>query len=464
MTKLNRWERTYAVFLLCAATAIASPAQTFTTLVNFDGPDGAYPDADLVQAANGDFYGTTAGGGANDEGTVYKTTSTGKLSTLYSFCSQANCTDGNTPFFAALFQPANGNFYGTTAGGGANDEGTTFKITPAGGLTTLDSFDGSDGDGPVAGLVQATDGDFYGTTVQGGANGYGTVYKTTSTGHLTTLYSFCSQANCADGSYPSAGLIQATNGNFYGTTSEGGANDEGTVFEITPAGKLTRLHSFDGADGSSPYAGLIQATDGDFYGTTYGGADNEGTVFKITSGGTLTTLHVFLGINGSSPYAGLIQATDGDFYGTTFRGGANGDGTAFKVTPAGTLTKLHSFDGTDGSYPHAGLIQATDGDFYGTTTSGGAGNEGTMFSLSVGLGPFVETRPTSGGVGAAVIILGNDLTRSTSVTFNGTAAAFNVVSASEITTTVPAGATTGTVEVTTSSRTLKSNVAFRVLP
>jgi uncharacterized repeat protein (TIGR03803 family) len=175
-------------------------------------------------------------------------------------------------------------------------------------------------------------------------------------------------------------------------------------------------------------------------------------------------LHIFLGINGAYPRAGLIQATDGDLYGTTFSGGTDGDGTVFKITPAGTLTKLHTFDGADGSYPYAGLIQATDGDLYGTTASGGADNEGTVFSLSVGLGPFVETRPTSGGVGAAVIILGNDLTRSTSVTFNGTAAAFNVVSASEITTTVPAGATTGTVEVTTSSRTLKGNVAFRVLP
>ncbi|MGC1372264.1 MAG: choice-of-anchor tandem repeat GloVer-containing protein [Candidatus Sulfotelmatobacter sp.] len=409
MAKLNGWGKAYAVFLLCAATSIVLPAQTFTTLVNFDGPDGAYPDAGLVQAANGDFYGTTAGGGANDEGTI-------------------------------------------------------FKITPAGGLTTLDSFDGSDGDGPVADLVQATDGDFYGTTAQGGANGYGTVYKTTSTGQLTTLYSFCSQANCADGSYPWAGLIQAANGNFYGTTSESGANDQGTVFEITPAGKLTRLHSFDGTDGSSPYAGLIQATDGDFYGTTYGGADNEGTVFKITSGGTVTTLHIFLGINGAYPRAGLIRSTDGDFYGTTFSGGTNGDGTVFKITPAGTLTKLHTFDGADGSYPYAGLIQATDGDLYGTTASGGADNEGTVFSLSVGLGPFVATRPTSGDVGASVIILGTNLTGSTSVTFNGTAATFNVVSGSEIATTVPAGATSGTVEVTTSSRTLKSNVSFRVLP
>jgi uncharacterized repeat protein (TIGR03803 family) len=166
--------------------------------------------------------------------------------------------------------------------------------------------------------------------------------------------------------------------------------------------------------------------------------------------------------DGQVPNAGLIQATDGNFYGTTLSGGTLGAGTIFKITSTGTLTTLHSFTGTDGEEPYAGLIQGTNGEFYGTTSGGGAHGYGVVFRLSAGLGPFVETRPTSGKVGAAVTILGTDLTGATSVTFNGQAATFTVVSSSEITTNVPTGATTGEVEVKTPGRTFTSNVEFRV--
>jgi uncharacterized repeat protein (TIGR03803 family) len=188
----------------------------------------------------------------------------------------------------------------------------------------------------------------------------------------------------------------------------------------------------------------------------------------------LTTLYSFCAqggncTDGAGPIAGLVQATDGNYYGTTEGGGANNDGTVFKITPSGTLTTLHSFDGVDGANPNAALVQRTDGKFYGTTDVGGASGScnppngcGTIFSLSVGLGPFVETNPTSGAVGAAVTILGNSLTGATSVTFNGIAATFTVKSKSEITTTVPAGATTGTVQVATPGGTRSSNVPFRV--
>jgi uncharacterized repeat protein (TIGR03803 family) len=230
---------------------------------------------------------------------------------------------------------------------------------------------------------------------------------------------------------------------------------------------LTTLHSFDGTNGRNPYAdGLVQGTDGNFYGTTFnGGANGHGTMFKITPGGILTTLHSFHGTdgNGTSPQARLVQGTDGNFYGTTSIGGGHNKGTVFKITPGGTLTTLHRFHGTDGSYPYAGLVQGTDGNFYGTTLIGGANlNDGTVYSLSAGLGPFVETRPVCGKVGAAVIILGYNLIGTTDVSFNGTAAAFTVVSSTEITTTVPDGATTGKVEVTTPSGTLTSNVNFHV--
>jgi len=181
----------------------------------------------------------------------------------------------------------------------------------------------------------------------------------------------------------------------------------------------------------------------------------------------MITLHSFHGTDGSEPYAGLVQATNGNFYGTTVYGGANcvpdgGCGTIFKITPGGALTTLHSFDVTDGENPETGLTQDTNGKFYGTMQAGGAYNGGTIYSLSVGLGAFVETQTSSGKVGAAVKILGTDLTGATSVTFNGTVATFTVVSKSEITTTVPTGATTGRVQVVTPSGTLTSNVNFRV--
>src|ERR1039458_8611686 len=223
-----------------------------------------------------------------------------------------------------------------------------------------------------------------------------------------------------------------------------------------PAQTLTTLYSFCSQsgcpDGYSPYAGLVQATNGDLYGTTYfGGTGNGGTIFKIAPGGTLTTLYSFCSqtncADGGGPYAGLVQATSGDFYGTTALGGTGGWGTVFKITPGGTLTTLYSFcsqtNCTDGATPYAGLVQDTNGDFYGTTTHKGGAASGTVFSLSVGLGPFVETRPPYGKVGAAVKILGTNLTGAASVSFDGTAAVFTVVSSSEITTTVPAGASSG---------------------
>jgi uncharacterized repeat protein (TIGR03803 family) len=197
-----------------------------------------------------------------------------------------------------------------------------------------------------------------------------------------------------------------------------------------------------------------------------GGTDDNGTIFCITPTGTLTTLHTFLIAEGKEPGAALIQATDGNFYGTAHAGGANNAGTIFNISASGTLTTLYSFCSqsgcADGQSPNASLVQDTNGTFYGTTGAGGANGYGTVFSLSVGLGPFVETNPTSGKVGAAVGILGSNLKGATSVSFNGTAATFKVSSTSLITTTVPAGATTGTVQVVTPSGTLSSNVPFRV--
>src|ERR1035438_6266078 len=293
--KLDWGNRAYAVFVLYATTAIALPAQTFTTLHSFDGTDGELPIQGLVQATDGNLYGTTVGGGVNQRGgTIFQITpSSGTLATLYSFCYKTGCADGKFPY-ASLVQAPNGDFYGTTFQGGANNLGTVFKIDSTGEPTTVYSFCSQSGctDGAYPeGTLVLSGGDFYGTTNGGGTNSpNGTVFKITPNGLLTTLYSFCSQTGCADGALPAAGLVQATNGEFYGTTQTGGANCVrpgcGTVFKITPTGKLTTLYNFCSLsscrDGADPVVGLVQATNGDFYGTTQdGGANAIGTVFRI---------------------------------------------------------------------------------------------------------------------------------------------------------------------------------------
>jgi uncharacterized repeat protein (TIGR03803 family) len=492
VTRMNACKARCALLVTCVTVAIVSRAQTFTTLVSFNGTDGVYPYGTPVQGINGDLYGTTLG-------TVFEMTAEGTLTTLLTF----DFTDGSSPY-AGVILGTDGNFYGTTGEGGANTClvagtdigcGTVFKITPGGALTTLYSFcsqaNCTDGYFPRAALVQGSNGNLYGTTQTGGnsacnfegSSGCGTVFEITRAGKLTTLYTF----NGLDGQSPIAGLIQSSSGNFYGTTYYGGAYTScgygvgcGTIFEMTPEGTLTTLHSFDSTDGAFPAGGLVQGTDGTYYGTTSAGGANPdacfqgcGTVFKMTGEGMLTTLLSFDGADGFRPEAGLIEATDGNFYGITDFGGANcapsGCGTIFEMTPGAALTTLYSFcaqaNCTDGENPYAGLVQATNGNFYGTTFGGGGSDGyGTVFSLSVGLGPFVETIPTSGKAGSEVGILGNDLKGATSVTFNGTPAQFTVKSPTLILTHVPTGASTGTVQLALPKGTLSSNVPFYVIP
>jgi uncharacterized repeat protein (TIGR03803 family) len=471
-----------APILITLAWSMAAPAQAFKTLLSFELlTDGAAPEGILIQGTDGKLYGTTAGSdvdeGAYRFGTVFKITSSGHLTTLYAFCSQAFCADGADPL-AGVVQAADGNFYGTANGGGTTDVGIIFKMTPSGTLTTLHSLSQQVGYSSYGTLVQAGNGSFYGTTYYGGANDEGTVFSISPSGVFKTLYTFGTQSR--DGGWPEAGLVRASDGSFYGTTSA--YLGPGTVFKITPSGALTTVHHFCSepscADGAFPNQ-LVVASDGNFYGTTMeGGGNGWGTVFKMTSAGTLTTLYNFCSktgcVDGGTPTEGLIQATDGNFYGTTNRGGDAGYGSVFRITLAGELTPLYSFCSqsgcTDGAFPF-GLVQDTDGNLYGTTFNGGLDDScslglgcGTIFSLSLGLGPFVETGPTFGKVGAAVKILGTDLTGATSVTFNGAPATFTVQSATFIKTTVPAGATTGPIQVVTPNGTLTSNVNFQVLP
>jgi uncharacterized repeat protein (TIGR03803 family) len=473
-----RWRRAiFIALLVLGATAIGSFAQvTFNTLVNFNGSNGNMP-ASVVQGRDGNLYGTTAIGGPANWGTVYNVTSSGKFTGLYDFCKLNNCTDGAFPLVGLVLNK-DGDFYGTTNVGGANNEGIVYKTTPTGTLSTVYNFCSMsscrDGSNPVGGVIRGTDGNFYGTTYGGGNNGAGTVYKVTTSGALTSLYSFCQQTNCSDGGNPQSTLVQATDGDFYGTTTYGGTGNSGTVFKITSSGTLTSLYSFckdrGCPDGMNPYVGLVQATDGAFYGTTrFGGHNGSGTIFRITPEGALTTLYHFCALtncaDGASPLAALIQATDGNLYGTTFGGGSGGVGTVFSMPLGGRPTVLHSFDTTDGGDPAASLYQATSGSFYGTTLGGGNASDGTVFNLSTGLGSFASLVATAGKEGTNVGILGQSFTKSSVVKFAGVeATTLTLMGSTFINATVPTGALTGQVTVTTGATTLATPQTFDVTP
>lgn len=497
--------RNLFLLLVCLATTITSSAQTFSVVSNFytSPAEPANPGAILTQGLDGFSYSTAQGG---NYGTVYGVSTTGDLYRLYTFGENPN--DPQFAYYSGLALGANGNFYGTAPGGGANAQGAVYKITISRDLTLLYSFcslgNCTDGAQPQASLMLGRDGNFYGITAYGGGNaphpcssgnGCGTVFKITPTGELTTLYRFCSKANCADGSTPLSGLVQGSDGNFYGTTSQGGNFSSlfcdsgcGTVFKITPTGAFTTLYSFcsqpDCPDGNGPSVGLIQATDGNFYGTTGGAGANGigGTIFKITPTGSLTTLYSFCslancldGDGPSAPY--LLQATNGKIYGTTGRGGLQqagsgyncdgGCGTIYEITTSGEFKSLYDFcsksDCVDG-YGSTGLVQETNGKLYGTTELGGKNVTGTVFSLALDLPPLVKFVPADRLVGDTVIILGQGFEHATAVSFNGTAASFKVVSDTHITATVPAGATTGDITVTEPGGALHSQYAFHVLP
>jgi uncharacterized repeat protein (TIGR03803 family) len=475
MTKLSASTTICLVLLFCAATTIRSSAQ-FNTLANFNEDNGADPRyMSLVQGVDGSFYGTTGGGGdlscgtSGGCGTIFKITLDGTLTTLHTF----NGFDGSEPY-PSLLLGTDGNFYGTTyIGEGPSAYGTIFSISTSGDFGTLYEFcfqaGCADGSGPLGALVQGEDGTLYGTTAFGGTANDGTVFKRTKSGVFTTLHSF----DNTDGSIPSAGLVQATNSNFYGITSYGGPNNgDGTVFKITPEGTLTTLHTFNGADGGGlPYgAALVQATDGNFYGTTsIAGTHRVGTVFKMTPAGVTTILYNFCSQknceDGDTPYSGLIQGTDGLLYGTTSSGGSpSNDGTVFSLSRSTGLTTLHSFTGSDGIGPWGALLQATNGNFYGSTVIGGLNNFGTLFTISTGLGPFVAFVRNPAKSGQTFGILGQGFTGTSSVSLNGIPASFTVESDTFIKATVPVGATSGYVTVTTPTGVLTSNVPFYVLP
>ncbi|HKV82551.1 MAG TPA: choice-of-anchor tandem repeat GloVer-containing protein [Candidatus Sulfotelmatobacter sp.] len=378
--------------LFCAVLlAVVPPAhgQTEKVLDSFaNSPDGANPRyVTPVLDAAGNLYGTTNYGGNYGLGTVFKVTQSGTETVLHSF--NVDGTDGAYPVASLVMY--RGNLYGTTVEGGTdNIDGTVFELkhtTKGWTETILHSF-GASGDGsqPYCALtVDNKTGNLYGTTNVGGAYSHGTVFELTPSGTETILWSF---GNGTDGANPIAGVIRDTNGNLYGTTEYGGDSGYGAVFKLTPSGTESILHSFDlnGTDGAYPVAKLVMYS-GNLYGTTVnGGAYGDGTVFKVTPSGTETILHSFANndIEGINPYAGLVMH-NGNFYGTTANGGGIGGvaGTVFEMTPSGSETILHTFGGNqDGAFPYGGVAFDKAGNLYGTTLDGGANGFGTVFELT----------------------------------------------------------------------------------
>jgi uncharacterized repeat protein (TIGR03803 family) len=483
--KLNRWKITFVLFVLAAG--IDSPAQTFTSLFSFDGTDGAIPFLEApTQGPDGNLYGTTVYGGditcnpPQGCGTVFRFTKNGKLDTLHVF----EGVDGANPA-AGLILATDGNLYGTTLVGGdlscsppTNGCGTVFRITLAGELTTVHTFELTDGLEPEATLLQGADGNLYGTTIGGGTKGgSGTIFTMSLHGSFTSLYSFCDDPpTCTDGAGPIGSLIQANDGKFYGTTESGGnivregcGNGCGTVFRLSPQGEFTTVHRFRYIDGANIWSGLVQASDGKLYGTAQQGGNGWGVLYQVTLPRTVTVFHTFNGTDGCCLLAPLIQATDGDLYGITWQGGPPSyDGTIFKITLNGTLTTLYSFCGygncVNDSWPAGSLLQDTNGIFYGVTGYAGTNDDGTLFSLDTGLTPFMSLVRDSGNVGTIEGFLGRGFAGTSSVSFNGAPASFTVKSDTLLTAVVPSGATSGYVTVMTPSGALTSSKQFIVLP
>ena len=446
--------------------------QTYTMLHTYPIGSGNYSGIGwpqvMSQGRDGLLYSTISNDGTKNVGTVFNITSAGQLTTIYSFCPLTGCADGAYPF-GGVTLGFDGNFYGTTQGGGSHGAGTVFKVTPTGTLTTLWNFaNGTDDSVPVYTTLQGQDGNMYGVSV-GQYNGqYGALFKVSAAGVFKALRDF-GYSNGAAPNLPT----QGTDGNFYGTAQGGGDPTCrcGVVYRATAAGVITVLHKFKGypTDGYRPLAVLVQGYDGNFYGTTYqGGAKNYGSVFKITPSGTFTLLYSFDSFTGDGvkPITGLTLGTDGNFYGTTGSGGTKNAGTLYQITPAGKETILYNFCAVsclDGFGPATPLVLHTDGKFYGNTN--GNSNGGSVFySLDVGFKPLVDLVTWTAKVGKTVEILGQGFTGTTAVSFNGVNAPFNKVSDTYLTATVPAGALTGFVTVSTSTSTMKSNRAFLVAP
>jgi len=542
----------------------------------------------VTLGTDGNLYGTALDAGSVSCGTVqcgyvFKITPTGTLTVLHNFTGGS---DGAWPY-APPVEGTDGNFYGTTSAGGdasacyvgpfAPGAGTVYKITPSGTLTTIHQFTGFDGCSPRGPLTLGTDGNFYGTSYSGGissghACGCGEVFRVTTAGKVTVLAYF----DGTHGQNPVGPMVQASNGNFYGATFSGGPSYDGVVFKMTPGGALTVVHGFTGApDGSTPANGVMQASDGDLYGTTMSGGKCSsgigcGTIFRVTAAGVYSILYNFDGTTGLNPATAVFQHTNGDLYGATALAGTHNYGVFYSyglklpqfistltnsgkpgqtieilgqglngttkvdfgtgsatftvvsdtymtavvpvtgttanvtvVTPTQTLVSNKVFRvipaitgiappngpvGTPVTITGTGLTQASRVTFGGTKATTFTVNSATQVTATVpsgaktgGIGiltpgglasskkfsvtPVIASfSPPSGKIGTLVTINGSSFTSATKVTFGGVASVFTVVSDIEVTATVPTGAVTGKIAITTAGGTATSTTNFTVTP
>jgi uncharacterized repeat protein (TIGR03803 family) len=458
--------------IMFAGASIPAHAQTPTTLHGFPAvsTDACSPENNIVQGRDGNMYGVGLYCGTNNTGAVYKISPTGTESIIYSFPS-------NWSFcFSGLTLGRDGNFYGTcfsTPGG----NGGIFKLTPAGVFTDLHDFTGADGDTePVYAPIQAADGNYYGVT------GYypyscGNVYQVTAAGVYKNLHTF-SGSDCGTAS----SLIQASDGNLYGTlyTCSLNATGLGCVYKISTAGVFTEIYGFSASSGYGPCTGVIQGKDGNLYGATNdAAANNFGSIYKLTIAGVQTDLHDFVQTtdascvdNAGRTNVNLVQVTDGSFYGVNGAYGPTGNGSIYKLTQAKVFTAfLLPNPPVDGNFPLSTLIQNTNGLLYGTTPSGGPTScsscQGVFFSVATGDPAFVNLEPTqrTAIVGSKIGMFGQGFSSASVVKF-GSVASSSVtrLGTTYLTATVPAGALTAPVTVTTGSKTLTSPQAFKVKP
>jgi uncharacterized repeat protein (TIGR03803 family) len=438
------------VMFVSLSLAGASPAQTVSTVFNFSLTTGAGPSFEtLTQGRDGKLYGTTSSWGENGRGTVFRfSPATGTVSVLHSFGG----TDGDEPG-SGLTLATDGNFYGTTVYGGS-DYGVLYRISSAGTYTVLHEFlGGGDGSSPYWPPIEASDGNLYG--VAGGGDEFAPiVYKLTRSGVYSIVYS----SDFSAGGWEISGLMQGSDSLLYTTSQTGGADGCGAIAKFTLTGVLRATHAFNcsnqGAFGEAP---LIQAADGNYYGTTTGGGvSDEAVLFQLTSSFGENVLYNFGSTGATNPYARLVQGTDGNLYGTTY----SGELYSWNFTSGYSGFYTFAF----GSDVSSGLMQDTSGLFYGPSFQGGTHNAGYIYSLNMGLAPFVTFVRSQGAVGSSAQVLGQGLTGTTGVTFNGVAAtSFTVVNDTYMTAVVPSGAATGKVVVTTPSGALTSNVNFRIV-
>jgi uncharacterized repeat protein (TIGR03803 family) len=391
----------FAAASLVAATAGRVEAGwTLNTLATFNNTNGANPYGGVVMDGSGNLYGATNSGGASNNGTIFEVAQgSGAVTTL----AVSSSSSGANSYGGVVMDGA-GNLYGTSTSGGANGVGTVFEVVQGSGVTTtLATFNTTNGANPYAGLIRDSSGNLYGTTASGGANNAGTVFEIVhGSGVVTTLATF----NTTNGANPYAGLMMDSSGNLYGTTTFGGANNAGTVFEIVHgSGVVTTLATFNTTNGANPYSGVVMDAAGNLYGTAnVGGANGVGTVFEVAHGTNFITTLASFDATGFSPFSGVVLDNAGNLYGTAYAGGTFGYGTVYEVAQgSGVTTTLATFDGTNGARPYAGLLMDGTGNLYGTTLFGGASDAGTVFELS----PTPAPEPSSivllvlGGVGFA---------------------------------------------------------------